>query len=248
MKNTIKLLGIIALAAIIGLAMVACGGEEEAVTITVTGDFAKYNGWSAGIKVGDANVTAPLVSIAANATSLVFEMPEELEPGTHGIVFWFQKVSFDNNSPIEFIKSGLSIAGGNNTIKFEDLDPILAHYRYLGGWVMTGSEQNPVVTHNEIVTITDKQFRLVDPSNNNATHFTFAITSWTAITRAGTSYQNGYRLNGTTTVNVGYGITGPSAQGAAGTIEIFLSSDGMNFMRNATGEAAVVNTRVYKWD
>ena len=134
MRSTIKLFKIIALAAIIGLSMTACletTSKDNAITVTVTGNFSKYNGWEANITfIADINNLVPSalamsVDVAAATTSLKFEMYDtdvaDFKPfeaaGTYTILFWFVK---DGETDSDYVIVSRQIKKGSNTIPFKD--------------------------------------------------------------------------------------------------------------------------------
>jgi hypothetical protein len=139
MKNTFtikviqRITGIIVLAAIIGFSMAACDTQQgstqgstqakEDITITITGDFSKYNGWKAyiGLSEDKAVAFAMPLNVTGSTTSLPFTMlrMDNNKPfnksGTYMIVLWFTK---DEEDDSDYVIMNRSIKNGSNSIEF----------------------------------------------------------------------------------------------------------------------------------
>jgi hypothetical protein len=124
--------GIIALVAVIGLSMTACGSAPRAapaedITITVTGiSGSEYAGWEANLSIDDNKNTAwvmPL-SVNANTTTLTFSLlrMDNNKPfnksGNYMVVLWFRKDG-DKSTDKNFVLMSKNISGGSNTIAFD---------------------------------------------------------------------------------------------------------------------------------
>jgi hypothetical protein len=125
--------GIIALAAVIGLSMAACGDDPEPdpITITITGiPGATYNGWEAYLAVGDDNDAisyAMPLKVTASTTSLTFEMLRMDDDkvfntsGTYTIGLWFEK---NGESDVDYVLENKKINAGANSIAFNSFEKI----------------------------------------------------------------------------------------------------------------------------
>ena len=128
MKNTIKVLGIIAIVAVIGFSMAACGGDDEdddsstAGRLTITG-LSSYNGWKiAAGHYGANEVTLSLTTqnnngsigeIVINGASVTFYV-WKYENGR-------SKNYTGNDQNVEFsvsLDKDANHAGGNLTVNF----------------------------------------------------------------------------------------------------------------------------------
>ena len=124
MKNTFKILGIIALFAIIGFSMTACaslgGGEPITITITdIPGET--FEGWDAYIAFAADKAVAyamPL-SVNANTDSLTFSMLRQTNDkpfsnaNDYKVVFWFKK---DGEKDADFVIVSRRINAGENVV------------------------------------------------------------------------------------------------------------------------------------
>jgi hypothetical protein len=127
MRNTIKLFGIIALAAIIGFSMTACKtgpeSKSEPISIIITGiNSSTLNGWEAYLALGDDAFAMPL-SITASTTSLTFTMlnmsnnKSFIKLGDYMVVLWFKK---GGEADKNYVIVSKRINEGSNTISFSD--------------------------------------------------------------------------------------------------------------------------------
>ena len=125
MKNTLKIIGIIVLFAVIGFSTTACasiGGGGEAITITITDIPAEtFQGWEAYIALAADKAVAyamPL-PVDANTSSLTFTMLKQSndrpfnDPKNYKVVFWFKKAG---EKDADFVIVSRRINAGDNRI------------------------------------------------------------------------------------------------------------------------------------
>lgn len=131
MKNYLKLIGIIALAAVIGFSAISCkDAEPENISITITDiPGSTYAGWKAvvGLATDSVSVAVGLpLNVTASTSSLTFDMLESgsksfNKAGTYYLVFWFEK---NGEEDVDFYKAAQSIKEGSNSISFNSLSSL----------------------------------------------------------------------------------------------------------------------------
>jgi hypothetical protein len=121
MKNTFKLIGIIALVAVIGFSMAACGDDDgggggggggidfsvrndstETITNIKVFDWDRTIGGSLGEKVGDAKYDSGTISIAHNVTH-AFKVSGLPDRGGEAACFQIEVTSTESEEPVTLI-------------------------------------------------------------------------------------------------------------------------------------------------
>jgi hypothetical protein len=133
MKNTLKLFGVIALVAVIGFSMVACGGDDDKggsgkITITVTSissdyDYGRLTVYGDGYYY-DSNYEGSSKRQPLTGTSVTFDMRSQVSMGTYftkpGIYKIFLYLQKEGESEVEHIINSKQLNAGNNTIPFSE--------------------------------------------------------------------------------------------------------------------------------
>jgi len=132
MKKKFKILGFIALIAVLGFMMISCDYEPkndpdpDPITVTINGNFSAQSGreaWIAFTAPGttDTKAYAKPLDVTSSTTSLKFSMLDFTtdnpfyKAGSYDIVLWFEKEGYYD---IDFIERGRNISEGGNSIQF----------------------------------------------------------------------------------------------------------------------------------
>ena len=133
MKNTIRLSGIIVIAAVIVISMAGCattggGSEYEDISITITeipgGEYEGYEMYVAwdGVYAMPLMVRSSTTSLTVSILNHSNDRPFRT-PGYYDVILWFRKGG-DKSTDQDFIKMSHSVKDGANTIPFSSFSSL----------------------------------------------------------------------------------------------------------------------------
>jgi len=127
----LRITAIFSVIALIGFSMIACDpepnteDEPENITVTITGDFTKFNGWKANIAFsapGEMTLAyAAKINVISSTTSLTFDMLDYdtnqsfNASGTYELLLWFERLG---NEDSDYVLENKQINNGTNAVSF----------------------------------------------------------------------------------------------------------------------------------
>jgi hypothetical protein len=193
MKNTIKFLGIIALAAIIGFSFTACGDDDDdnsGGNNNGGGTAVTFSGVTAN---GSATETTTQLTLTFSAAITGLTEANITLSGVDGV----EKGSLSGSGPtytlpiggfteggtltVAVAKSGYNISGSPKTVTIFYYQ---AHAAFVGTWKYVGSEAltdsgSRANNFAQTIVITEDQFSLTEPGFTDE-YFTYRVDSWWA--------------------------------------------------------------------